>query len=170
LETSKLEISKELTEAINDQINYELYSGYIYVSMASWFEEQTLDGMAHWMKIQASEEYEHAMRFWNHVTDRGGKVVLKAIEGPKTEWSSPHEAWSDAYEHELKVTARIIKIGELAASLGDKSAEPMLSWFYDEQVEEEEQTMKVRDLLEKIGDNVGALYQLDAKLGSRGKE
>jgi ferritin len=162
-----MEISKELTEAINDQINYELYSGYIYLSMATWFEVQNLDGMAHWMKIQAGEEYEHAMRFWKHVTDRGGRVVLKAIEEPKTNWSSPHEAWSDAYEHELKVTARIIKIGELAASLGDKSAEPMLAWFYDEQVEEEEQTMKVRDLLEKIGDHVAALYQLDAKLGTR---
>lgn len=118
---------------------------------------------------QAGEEYEHAMRFWNHVTDRGGRVVLKAIETPKTEWSSPFEAWSDAYEHELKVTARISKIGELATSLGDKSAEPMLAWFYDEQVEEEEQTMKVRDLLKKIGDNVGALFMLDGKLGNRGK-
>jgi ferritin len=164
-----LEISKELTEAINDQINYELYSGYIYLSMASWFEEQNLDGMAHWMKVQASEEYEHAMRFWKHVTDRGGRVVLKAIEEPKTSWSSPVEPWEDAYQHELKVTARIIKMGELAASLGDKSAEPMLAWFYDEQVEEEEQTMKVRDLLKKVGDHIGALYQLDAHLGSRGK-
>jgi ferritin len=165
----KLEISKELTDAINDQINYELYSGYIYLSMASWFEEQNLDGMAHWMKIQAGEEYEHAMRFWEHVIDRGGRVILKEIEAPKTEWSSPHEAWSDAYEHELKVTARIIKIGEVATNLGDKSAEPMLAWFYNEQVEEEEQTMKVRDLLKRIGDQVGALYQLDAKLGTRGK-
>ena len=162
-----MEISKELADAINDQINYELYSGYIYLSMSTWFEENNLDGMAHWMKIQAKEEYEHAMRFWNHVTDRGGRVVMKAIEAPKIDWTSAHEAWSDAYEHEKKVTARIFKIGEIAANEGDKSAEPLLQWFYDEQVEEEEQTMKVRDLLKKVGDHVGALYMLDAKLGQR---
>ncbi len=162
-----MEISKELQDAINDQINYELYSGYIYLAMAAWFEEQNLDGMARWMKIQAKEEYEHAMRFWTHVTDRGGKVELKAIESPKIEWSSPLEAWEDAYQHELKVTKRIFKIGEIASNEGDKSAEPMLAWFYDEQVEEEEQTMKVRDLLKLIGDSTNALFMLDSKLGAR---
>ncbi len=162
-----MEISKELQDAINDQINYELYSGYIYLAMAAWFEEQNLDGMARWMKLQAKEEYEHAMRFWTHVTDRGGKVELKAIDGPKTEWSSPLEAWEDAYQHELKVTKRIFKIGEIANAEGDKSAEPMLAWFYDEQVEEEEQTMKVRDILKMIGDSTNALFMLDGKLGSR---
>ncbi len=162
-----MEISSELVEAINDQINYELFSGYLYLAMAAWFEEQTLDGMAKWMKDQAKEEYEHAMRFWKHVTDRGGKVVLKQIDRPKIEWGSPLEAWEDAYEHEKKVTRRIFKIGEIAERLGDRSAMPMLHWFYDEQVEEEEQTMKVRDLLRLIGDSKNALFMLDAKLGQR---
>lgn len=162
-----MKISEKLVEAINDQINYELYSGYIYLSMAAWFEEQSLDGMAHWMKVQAGEEYDHAMRFWDHIVDRGGRVVLKAVEAPKSNWGSPLEAWEDAYEHEQKVTARIFKIGETAEEEGDRSARPLLQWFYDEQVEEEEQTMKVRDLLKKIGDATNALLMLDAKLGQR---
>ena len=160
-------ISKELTDAINDQINYELYSGYIYLSMATWFEEQNLDGMAHWMKIQANEEYEHAMRFWNHITERGGRVILTAIEAPETEWKNPLEAWDVAYRHEINVTKRISKIGDLAQKEGDKSATPLLQWFYNEQIEEEEQTLKVRDLLTRIGDSTNTLFLLDAKLGQR---
>jgi len=162
-----MEISKKLVEAMNDQINYELYSGYIYLSMATWLEEQNLDGMAQWMKTQAKEEYGHAMKFWNHVVDRGGRVILKAIEAPKTKWDSPLEVWEDAYQHEMKVTKRIFKIGKIAEKEGDKSATPLLQWFYDEQVEEEEQTMKVRDRLKMIGDSTNALLMLDSKLGKR---
>ena len=162
-----MEISKKLVDAINDQINYELYSGYVYLSMAAWFEAQNLDGMAQWMKTQAKEEYGHAMKFWDHVVDRGGRVVLKAIEAPKTKWDSPLEVWEDAYQHEMKVTKRIFKIGKIAEKEGDKSATPLLQWFYDEQVEEEEQTMKVRDRLKMIGDSTNALLMLDSKLGKR---
>ncbi|MFP3950554.1 MAG: ferritin [Candidatus Bathyarchaeia archaeon] len=165
-----MEISNDLTEAINEQINFELYSGYVYLSMASWFEDNNLDGMAHWMKLQADEEYEHAMLFWDHVVDRGGKVILKEVKGPKTEWESPLEAWQDAYEHELEVTERIYNIGEMAEEQGDKATMAFLKWFYDEQVEEEEQTMKVRDLLEMIGDSKNALLRLDEKLGQREEE
>ena len=162
-----MEISTKLTEAINDQINYELYSGYIYLAMASWFEERNLDGMAHWMKVQAKEEYEHAMRFWDHIVDRGGRVLLTTIEEPKKDWKSPLEAWEDVYQHEMKVTKRIFKIGEIADKEGDRSAIPLLQWFYNEQIEEEEQTMKVRDLLKLIGDKTNALFMLDTKLEQR---
>jgi ferritin len=162
-----MEISKELTDALNDQINYELYSGYIYLSMATYMEEQNLNGMANWLKVQAEEEYEHAMKFWNHVADRGGRVTLAAIEEPKTEWQSPLEVFQDAYEHEMKVTKRIFNIGELADKLGDRSVEPLLAWFYDEQVEEEEQTARIRDFLKMIGDSKNALFMLDQKLGAR---
>lgn len=164
-----MEISKELQNAINDQINYELYSAYIYLSMATYFESLNLNGMAHWMKVQASEEYAHAMRFWTHVSDRGGRVILTDIKGPATEWDSPLAAWENAYEHEKIVTERIFKIGKLAEKLGDKSAIPMLNWFYDEQVEEEEQTQRVADLLKQIGDAKGALFMYDARLGKREK-
>jgi len=165
-----MEIGKDLTEAINEQINFELYSGYVYLSMASWFEDNNLDGMAHWMKIQADEEYEHAMLFWNHIVDRGGKVDLKEVAGPKTGWESALEAWQDAYEHELEVTKRINNIGDMAEEENDKATMAFLQWFYDEQVEEEEQTMKVRDLLEMIGDSTNALMRLDEKLGQREEE
>jgi ferritin len=164
-----MEISKELQDAINDQLNFELYSGYIYLSMAAYFESINLNGMAHWMKIQAGEEYEHAIRFWTHISDRGGRVVLTEIKAPATEWDSPLAAWENAYEHEKIVTERIFKIGKLAEKLGDKSAIPMLNWFYDEQVEEEEQTSRIADLLKQIGDNKGALFMLDGRLGQREK-
>lgn len=162
-----MEISKKLVDAINDQINYELYSGYMYLSMAAWFEKQNFDGMAQWMKKQAKEEYQHAMKFWDHAVDRGARVILKAIEAPKTEWDSPLEVWEDAYQHEMNVTKRIFKIGKIAEKEGDKSATPLLQWFYDEQVEEEEQTMKVRDQLKMIGDSTNAMLMLDSTLGQR---
>ena len=164
-----MEISKELQDAINDQLNFELHSGYIYLSMAAYFESLNLNGMAHWMKIQAGEEYEHAMRFWTHISDRGGRVILTEIKAPATEWDSPLAAWENAYEHEKIVTERIFKIGKLAEKLGDKSAIPMLNWFYDEQVEEEEQTSRIADLLKQIRDNKGALFMLDGRLGQREK-
>ena len=166
-EGRRMEISKKLAEAMNDQINYELYSGYIYLSMAAWFEEKNLDGMAQWMKSQANEEYAHALKFWDHIVERGGRVLLTTIEAPKTKWTSPLEAWEDAYQHERKVTERIFKIGKIAEKEGDRSATPLLQWFYNEQVEEEEQTMNVRDKLKMIGDATGALLMLDAKLGQR---
>ncbi len=162
-----MQINKELEDLMNDQLNFELYSGYLYLAMAAWFEDQNLDGMASWMRVQAKEEYEHAMKFWKHVVDRGGRVILKQIDAPKSEWSSPLEAWEDAYEHEKIVTKRIFKIGDLAEKLGDKSAIPFLNWFYDEQIEEEEQTMKVRDLLKKVGDSVNGLYMIDNYLRKR---
>ncbi len=164
-----MEISKELQEAINDQINFELHSAYIYLSMAAYFESLNLTGMAHWMKIQASEEYDHAMRFWTHISDRGGRVILTEIEAPGTEWDSPLAAWKNAYEHEKIVTDRIFKIGKLAEKLDDRSAIPLLNWFYDEQVEEEEQTSRIADLLKQIGDNKGALFMLDGRLRQREK-
>ncbi|TFG33542.1 ferritin [Candidatus Thorarchaeota archaeon] len=162
-----MEISKELTDAINDQINFELYSGYIYLSMATWFEEKNLSGMAHWMEVQADEEYSHAIRFYRHIVERGGRVVMKGIEAPKTEWTSPFEVFEDAYHHELIVTDRIYKIGAIAEKLGDRSTQAMLQWFYNEQTEEEKNTMEIRDMLKMIKDSVPALLQLDAKLGAR---
>ncbi|MFX1476167.1 MAG: ferritin [Promethearchaeota archaeon] len=162
-----MKISEELQEAINDQINFELYSGYIYLAMAAYFESINLDGMAHWMKKQAAEEYSHAMRFWEHIVDRGGLVTLTQIKAPKKKWASALAAWEDAYEHEKVVSERIFKIGELADKLGDRSARPLLQWFYDEQVEEEEQTMRVADHLRMAGEHAGAIMMIDAKLGQR---
>lgn len=162
-----MEISKELIDAINDQINFELYSGYIYLSMATWFEEKNLTGMAHWMEVQADEEYNHAIRFYRHIVERGGRVVMKGIQTPKTDWASPLEVFEDAYHHELTVTERIYKIGEIAERLGDRSTQAMLQWFYNEQTEEEKNTMEIRDILKMVKDSIPALMQINAKLGER---
>ncbi len=162
-----MEISQELIDAINDQINFELYSGYVYLSMATWFEEMNLSGMAHWMEVQADEEYNHAIRFYRHIIERGGRVVMKGIQAPKTEWVSALEVFEDAYKHELMVTERIYKIGAIADKLGDRSTQSMLQWFYNEQTEEEKNTMEIRDMLKMIKDSIPALLQLDGKLSAR---
>jgi ferritin len=162
-----MEISQELVDAINDQLNFELHSAFIYLSMGTWLEEQNLSGMAHWMEIQYQEEFAHAMRFYRHLTERGARVVMKAIEAPKTEWKSAHEVFADAYHHETIVTERIYKIGDIADAKGDRSTQSMLNWFYNEQTEEEAKTMELRDKLKLIGDSIPALLQLDAELGAR---
>jgi len=167
VEVRNMEISQELVDAINDQINFELYSAFIYLSMGTWLEEQNLNGMAHWMEVQYQEEFAHAMRFYRHLTERGARVVLKTIEGPKTEWASAHDVFADAYHHELLVTERIYKMGDIADKLGDRSTQSMLTWFYNEQTEEEANTMGIRDKLKLIGDSIPALLQLDSQLGTR---
>ncbi|MGY5855542.1 MAG: ferritin [Candidatus Thorarchaeota archaeon] len=162
-----MKINQELVDAINDQLNFELYSAFIYLSMGTWLEEQNLSGMAHWMEIQYQEEFAHAMRFYRHLTERGARVVLKQIDAPATEWKSAHEVFSVAYHHETIVTERIYKIGDIADRLGDRSTQSMLTWFYNEQTEEEAKTMGLRDKLKLIGDSIPALLQLDAELGAR---
>jgi ferritin len=135
--------------------------------MGTWFEEQNLSGMAHWMEVQYQEEFAHAMRFYRHLTERGARVALKEIKAPQTEWASAHDVFADAYKHELIVTERIYKIGDIADRLGDRSTQSFLKWFYDEQTEEEANTMEIRDKLKLIGDSIPALLQLDAQLGAR---
>jgi ferritin len=123
--------------------------------------------MAHWMEIQFDEEYAHAMRFYRHVTERGGRVIFKAIDAPQADWESALDVFETAYEHEKVVTERIYKIGELAESLGDRGSRGMLQWFYNEQVEEETNTSAIRDDLKRAGDSKQILFMLDRELGQR---
>ncbi len=162
-----MKISQELVDAINDQINFELYSAFIYFSMGAWFESQNLKGMAHWMEVQYQEEFNHAMRFYRHLTERGARVIMKQIDAPATEWKSAHDVFAVAYHHETIVTERIYKIGDIADRLGDRSAQSMLHWFYNEQTEEEANTMELRDRLKQIGDSLPALLQIDAQVAAR---
>ncbi|MFX1332261.1 MAG: ferritin [Promethearchaeota archaeon] len=162
-----MEISTELEEMMNDQLNFELYSAYIYLGMAAYFEDIHLSGMAHWMEIQFFEEFNHAMRFYRHIFERGGRVDLREIMKPQKDYASVLEVWETAYEHEKLVTSRIYKIGELAEKEGDRAALTMLHWFYTEQTEEEEKTMTIRDKMKFIGNNIPGLYQLDQELGAR---
>ena len=160
-------LSKRMEEALNDQINLELFSAYLYLSMASYFDALNLKGFAHWMKKQFEEELEHAMKLYNYVYDRRGRVILKDIKKPQHEWESPLKAFEAAYEHERAITRSIYKLIDLAAEEDDKATLNMLQWFVEEQVEEEASTYDVVEKLRMIGDSVNALFMLDRELAKR---
>lgn len=160
-------IGKKMQGALNEQIKEELGSAYIYLSMAAYFHSKGLDGMAHWMHVQTQEEMMHAMRFFDHVVGRDGRAELLALEQPKTDWSSPLEAFQDAYKHEQYITGRINDLVKIAAEENDNAAAIMLQWFVTEQVEEEASTSKVVQMLEMIGDSGHGLIMLDRELGAR---
>ena len=162
-----MNIGKTMQDALNKQINAELFSEYLYLSMAAYFESQNLGGFARWMVVQAEEEHSHAMKIYGFINERGGRVTLDAIEKPKTEWSSPLEAFQDAYEHEKKVTEMIHNLVELANKEKDHASFSMLQWFVNEQVEEEDSASTVVAQLEMIKDSTNGLLMLDHALGQR---
>ena len=160
-------MNDRIQEAFNKQINEELFSSYVYLAMAAHFEAQNLDGFTNWMKHQAQEEVEHAMRLFEHVNRRGGRVILKAIGEPPVDFGNPLEAFEKALAHEQHITGCIHDLYKLAQEENDYPAQMELQWFIDEQVEEEENTGRVVDLLKMAGDNKGALLILDRELGQR---
>lgn len=161
-------IGKAMQDAINEQINKELFSSYLYLSMAAHFEDANLPGFAHWMRIQEAEEREHAMKFYDFILERGGKVMLKAIDAPKTEWASTMEAMEEVAAHEAKVTASIYALYELALKEKDYPAQVMLQWFITEQVEEEKNAAEIVASLKMIEAHETAVLQLDHRLSKRG--
>ena len=160
-------LSKKLQDAINAQIRDELYSAYLYLSMAAYSEEANLSGLAHWMRLQSQEEVSHAMKFFDYVNERGGTVKLTVIDGPKTEWKSPLEAFEDAYNHEVKVTGLINSLVEMAMKTNDYATLQMLQWFVEEQVEEESSADEVVQKLKLAKDAPGALFMIDNELATR---
>ncbi len=160
-------ISKKMEEALNDQINAELYSAYLYLSMAAYFESINLRGFANWMRVQAQEELLHAMKFYDHVNERGGRVILKEIEAPPTEWDSPLAAIGHTYAHEQKVTSLINGLVDIAVAEKDRAAESLLRCFVDEQVEEEDSANSVLQRLELISGSGNGLFMVDRELGQR---
>jgi ferritin len=160
-------MKKRVEKAFNEQINEELFSSYVYLAMAAHFEALNWEGFAGWMKHQAQEEMEHAMRLFNHLTRRGGRVVLKAIGEPPLDFGTPLEAFEKALAHEQHITGTITALYELALEVKDYPAQLELQWFIDEQVEEEENTGRVVELLKMAGDNKGALLMLDRELAKR---
>ncbi|MET1128173.1 MAG: ferritin [Thermoproteota archaeon] len=163
-------ISERIQELLNRQINSELYSAYLYLSMAAYFESRNLRGFASWMVQQAREELEHAMRIYRYVFERGGRVALKAIEEPPSEWSSPRDAVKHALEHEMEVTRRIHNIYEAAREERDHATEVFMQWFVNEQVEEEALFSDLLAKVEAAGDSPVALMMLDSLLARRGEE
>jgi ferritin len=160
-------LSKTVLDAINNQINFELSSAYLYLSMAAHFEAENLSGFANWMRIQYKEETGHGMKFFGYVYDRGGKVTLKAIPQPATKFKTPFDIFKMVLEHEQKVTASINSIYELAMKEKDFATQSFLKWFIDEQVEEEKNANDIINLLEMAGNNPISLLMADRQLGAR---
>lgn len=160
-------ISDKMQEALNGQLNAELYSSYLYLSMAAYFLDLNLGGFANWMRVQAQEEDMHAMKFYNFINERGGRVLLKPIDGPPTEWNSPLAAFEAVLEHEQKVTGLINELVELALAEHDHATNIFLQWFVTEQVEEEDSANDVIQQIKMVGEAKGGLFMLDRELGQR---
>ena len=160
-------LSKTVQNAINDQIGKEFYSGYVYLSMSAYFQSINLPGCANWMRIQYKEEISHALKLYDYVHERGGRVTLQAIQQPKSEFKSPLDVFKQALGHEREVTEMINKLYALTQKENDYPATIRLQWFVTEQVEEERNAGEIVEQLTMIGDNKIALIMLDRQLGAR---
>jgi len=160
-------IGEKIQEAFNRQINAELYSSYMYLSMSAYFESMNLKGLANWMRVQAQEELVHAMKFYDFILERGGKVHLLPVEEPPTTWNSPLHAFEDSYLHEQKVTGMINNLVDLAIAERDHASNSFLQWFIDEQVEEESSADNVVQQLKLAGDQGSGLFMIDRELATR---
>jgi ferritin len=163
-------LSKAIQDAINEQIKNELYSAHQYLSMSAYCETVTLPGFAHWMRAQAQEEREHAMKFYNFLLSRDGRVILQAIDQPVVEFASPREVFEQALEQEQMVTAQINELYRLTSNENDYASQVFLQWFVTEQVEEEKNVGDVLETLTMIGNEGEALFLFDRELGKRGNE
>ncbi len=160
-------LSKKIQDALNKQINAELYSSYLYLAMQGYFEANNLPGSAHWMKLQSEEERGHALKIFEFVYGRQGRVDLTAIQQPGSKYKSPLDVFQKAYEHEKIVSDMIHRLYDLAVKENDYPTQVMLNWFVNEQVEEEKQALQIVEQLRLIGDNAPALLMLDHQLGER---
>ena len=160
-------ISEKMVAAINDQINAELYSSYLYMSMSSWASFKGFKGGANWMFIQAREEMTHAWRLYNYVNRQGEHAILSAIEGPETKFKSLTHVFEETLAHEKKVTALINQLVDLAVKEKDHATEIFLQWFVTEQVEEEENAKALLDRLKLAGETGGGLFMIDNELSAR---
>jgi len=159
--------SKKIQQALNDQINAELYSTYLYLSMQAYFESVNLSGFANWMKAQTQEELMHAVKLYDFVNERNGRVLLNAIDKPPTDWKSPLDVFEQVFKHEQKVTELINNLVNLAADEKDHATVSFLQWFVNEQVEEEASADAVRQQLKLMESAPGGLFMLDKELAQR---
>lgn len=160
-------LSERIEKALNDQVNAELYSSYLYLSMASYFKKMNLNGFARWMEVQALEELTHAMKFYNFINERGEQTILQPIQGPPGSWNSPLSAFQDAYHHELKVSGLINNLVNLAIEDKDHATNNFLQWFVAEQVEEEASADAVVQKLKLIEGSPGNIFLLDQEMAQR---
>ena len=160
-------IDGRMQEALNRHANAEFYSSYLYLSMSAYFQSINLTGFAHWMRVQAREELAHAMKFYEHVIGRGGRVSLQAVEAPTSQWDSPLAAFEDAYRHEQRVTGLINQLVDEAVQTRDHATNAFLQWFVSEQVEEEASVDAIVQRLKLVGGAPGGLFMIDHHLGER---
>lgn len=162
-----MELSKKMQDAINAQIQAELYSAYLYLAMSAYCEDVNMPGYAHWMRVQTQEEMEHAMKFYHYVFERGGRVILEAIEQPPVEFESIRAVAAQVYEHEQHVTHLIHQLYEQAVAEKDYASQVFLQWYIDEQVEEEDNARTILDYVKMAQGHPNALLMLDRQLGAR---
>jgi ferritin len=160
-------ISKKMEEALNGQVNAEMYSAYLYLSMESYFKSLNLNGFANWMRVQVQEELMHAMKIYDFINERSGRVTLKAIDGPPTKWKSPPTVFEAVYTHEQKVTGLINKLVDLAIKGKEHATNTFLQWFVNEQVEEESSADKIIQQMKMMKEAPGGMFMLDRELGQR---
>jgi len=160
-------LTEKMEKALNDQINEELYSSYLYLAMSAWFESQNLSGCAAWMGAQAREENGHAMKFFKFINERRGRVTLKGIKEPPKEWKSPLAAFEASLNHEQHITGRIDELMNLALAEKDHATAAVLQWFVSEQVEEEAHVDSIVQKLKMAEKAPGALLMMDHALGER---
>lgn len=160
-------LKPEMEKALNEQVKWEIYSAYLYLSMAAYFEDKGLEGFAHWMKSQTAEEMMHAMKFYKYIFERDGRVVLEEIPAPPKDWDSPEDVFAYAYKHEQEVTARINNLMTFAKKNEDYATENFLQWFIEEQVEEEASFKAILQRLKLIKNDPQGLFYLDNELKQR---
>ena len=160
-------MNKTLQQEINNQINEEMFSSYLYLSMAAYAKEKNLDGFANWFEIQAKEEMDHAMGFYNYLLDAHGSVELQAIAKPANKFANPAVLFSEAFKHEQHITKRINFLYDLAEKEKNHAFKSLLKWYLDEQVEEEANASKYVEKMKLVGDNGSALFMIDAELAAR---
>ena len=160
-------LSEKMENALNGQLNAEMYSAYLYLSMNAYFKSINLDGFANWMYYQAQEELTHAMKFYDFIISRGGRVKLAQIDAPPNSWDSPLAIFEATLEHEQKVTGLINDLVELALAEHDHASNIFLQWFVSEQVEEEESVGGVLEQLKLMGEAKGGLFMMDRELAKR---
>ena len=160
-------LKEKVEKALNKQLNNELFSSYLYLSMSAYFDSKNLTGMANWMKIQADEEYVHARRFFEYIQDAGGKVELEQIEKPKTTWNNVVEVFEETLKHEMYITESINDLVSLALEEKDHATNSFLQWFVDEQVEEVSIADQILQDVKMVADNKNGLFMIDRELKSR---
>lgn len=160
-------LSKTMEQELNIQINKEMYSAYYYLAMAAWAEQKSLVGVANFFKVQAQEEINHAQKFYHFLNERGGRVLLEAIDKPQAEYKDVEEIFTLALEHEQYVTSRIHKLVDVAISESDHATKTFLDWFVSEQVEEEASMDNILQKIKMVGATGHGLFMIDAELGGR---